>query len=227
LPKSIGKPPVLWTVNNDTGVVLGLECILNEFRLSIMDVGGNTIRNSRKNFSDFLKGDKLLDEIKIYLDDILDSLKKDNYTVIGLGLALAGLVDNDRGIFLHSFSLEITNELFQQKLEDYFHFPVQIENDANAGALCGIWYEGNNNIQKNVIFASINDVTKFIGTGLIINNKLYKGRNFAGEVMRELPKFLDIVNPPVYNYPLKINVGGDAVGDFLADREPPCPRSVS
>ncbi|MBN2281125.1 MAG: family 16 glycosylhydrolase [Candidatus Marinimicrobia bacterium] len=33
------------------------------------------------------------------------------------------------------------------------------------------------------------------------------------------PKFLNIINPPVYAYPLKINVGGIAYAGFLADQE--------
>jgi len=33
------------------------------------------------------------------------------------------------------------------------------------------------------------------------------------------PKFVNIYNPPIYNYPLKINVGGAATGEFLADQE--------
>jgi len=33
------------------------------------------------------------------------------------------------------------------------------------------------------------------------------------------PKFLDIINPPVYEYPLKINVGGNQTDGFRADQE--------
>jgi len=33
------------------------------------------------------------------------------------------------------------------------------------------------------------------------------------------PKFIDVANPPEYDYPLKINVGGEATEDFLADQD--------
>jgi len=33
------------------------------------------------------------------------------------------------------------------------------------------------------------------------------------------PKFIEVQHPPIYNYPLKINVGGEAIDGFLADNE--------
>jgi len=189
IPKSIGKPPTLLTLNHNLGVIIGLECILNEFRLSVLDFSGNAIKSSAKKFERILTGDELLDEIKNFLDPVVKDFINNNMNILGLGLALPGLVDNEEGVLIYSKTFKLYKDNFQIKLEEHFNFPVQIENDANCGALCAIWFDEKNDVLQNIIFTTINDVTKGIGTGIIINNKLYKGRNFAGEVLVDLPDF--------------------------------------
>ncbi len=67
----------------------------------------------------------------------------------------------------------------KQVIEDRYSIPVRIENEANAGAHAEHLYGAGKNI-ANQIYISIG---MGIGTGIIINNQLYKGTlGFSGEM---------------------------------------------
>ena len=81
----------------------------------------------------------------------------------------------------------------------------------------------NGGVVNNIVLGNYNrevtlDVSDYIDTtqhDIMITNitDLSETPNASG------PKFLDIVNPPVHEYPLKINVGGDATENFQAGQE--------
>lgn len=67
----------------------------------------------------------------------------------------------------------------KEKIADRFHFPVIIENDANAGAYGEMLYGAGKNI-SNLIYVGVGGG---IGTGVILDHELYKGTQGIGGEM--------------------------------------------
>jgi glucokinase len=100
--------------------------------------------------------------------------------VKGIAIGVPGIVDIDKGIIV-----ELTNVFSFKKIplkkviEKEFKIPVMINNDSNCFAL-GEKYFGKG--KKHNTFAII-IIGTGLGSGLIINNKLYAGKDgYAGEI---------------------------------------------
>jgi len=76
-----------------------------------------------------------------YANDIIDVLKEViseliNEDVLGIGIGIPGLVDRELGIVYDIQNIPSWKEVpLREILEDYFHLPVYIDNDANCFAL--------------------------------------------------------------------------------------------
>ncbi len=116
-------------------------------------------------------------------DYILDAitrqseLLKEKYTINGIGISTAGVVDVFKGMTLHTTNVikDYNNLPIKSILEDKVGLPVEINNDVNCFALC----ESKIGAASDVNDALIMTVGTGIGGGIIINNELYYGSNYA------------------------------------------------
>lgn len=149
-----------------------------------IDLGGTNIRGGLVNGKELknIQSGRIIpnasaEEIVMQLFNLTDKLINDSVTAIGIGVP--GLVDEERGIVFDVINIPSWKELpLKQLMEERFHVPVLINNDANCFAV-GEYYFG-----KGVEGDSMVGLT--IGTGLgagtILKGKLYSGKTCgAGE----------------------------------------------
>jgi glucokinase len=92
--------------------------------------------------------------------------------VTGIGVAAPGPIDPDKGIIFSAPNIPgWTNMPLQKHLEDAFHVPVHLGNDANLAVL-GEWRYGAGRGHKDILFLTI---STGIGGGVIIKNRLLLG----------------------------------------------------
>ena len=111
------------------------------------------------------------------LFSVTDELIGDSVSAIGIGVP--GLVDSEKGLVYDVMNIPSWKEVALQKLmNDRYHLPVFINNDANCFAL-GEFYFGKGKGFNSVVGLTVGTG---IGAGLILNKKLFVGKNFgAGE----------------------------------------------
>lgn len=117
---------------------------------------------------------------EVILNEIISAIKAThNDTVAGIGVGMPSLVDVKKGIVYRPTNIPSWNKVcLKDILEERFKIPVSVNNDANCFAL-GEKYFG---VAKD--FDNIAGITigTGMGVGIIINGKLYSGRNAgAGE----------------------------------------------
>lgn len=97
----------------------------------------------------------------------------------GIGISCGGPLDSKRGLILSPPNLPgWDNVPVTEYFSSRFHVPVFLQNDANACALAE-WRYGAGKGLDNMIFLTFGTG---IGAGLILNGKLYEGRqSMAGE----------------------------------------------
>lgn len=122
-------------------------------------------------------GRVLLDKVRGLIREILFT----DSDVDGIGISSAGVIDNVGGSVIYASEnipgwtgMEIKKELAEE-----FSVEVAVENDVNAYALGEVWM-GAGRGYENLLCITLGTG---IGAGIIINGKLYRGKNKrAGEI---------------------------------------------
>lgn len=117
---------------------------------------------------------------EVILNEIIATIRKVyNNTVVAIGVGVPSLVNLKQGIVFKPTNIPSWNKVhLKDILEEDFKVPVYINNDANCFAL-GEKYFGVAKDFDNVAGITIGTG---LGVGIIINSKLYSGRNSgAGE----------------------------------------------
>lgn len=106
---------------------------------------------------------------------------------LGIGIGVPGLIDEEKGIIYDLWNIPSWKEVhLKDQLEDHFHKPVRITNDANVFAL-GEKMSGAGKPFRNLVGVTLGSG---FGTGIIIDHKLYSGSFSSAGEMANLP-YLD------------------------------------
>ena len=119
------------------------------------------------------KSEEVLEELFSFTDRLI------NPSVTAIGIGVPGLVNIAEGIVFDVINIPSWTEIpLRKRMEDRYHVPVLINNDANCFAL-GEYYFGQGKGSVSMVGLTIGTG---LGSGLILNKKLYSGRNCgAGE----------------------------------------------
>lgn len=150
-----------------------------------IDIGGTNIRagliqqnNITKLVSCPTPAHETQDVVLNAIVHLINDLKTDDITAIGVGVP--SVVDVQKGIVYDTMNIPSWKEVkLKEYLENIFHIPVFVNNDANCFAA------GEKHIGKGKGYSSIVGMVlgTGLGAGLIINNKLYEGTHCgAGEI---------------------------------------------
>ena len=154
-----------------------------------VDIDGPNIRVGK------IKDDKLVDFMedslpykeskKIILDKIIKVIEKIfSDDVVGIGFAMQGIVDSENGIAIHPTRMDtLKNTNFREILGKHFNKSVYVDNDANCFAL-GVKYFGRGKFYRDVVGLI---VAEGLGAGVIIDNRLYAGKNASAGEFGQIP----------------------------------------
>jgi N-acetylglucosamine repressor len=97
----------------------------------------------------------------------------------GIGVVVPGMVDQRTGRILNAPALGWRGVDIRSKLAAATGLPVHIENSGRACALAQLWLEKAETAGQSFVYVSVSDG---VGTGIVINGELIRGRDhIAGE----------------------------------------------
>jgi glucokinase len=157
---------------------------MNRNHIIGIDLGGTNVRGGLMNGTKLNglvstpinaqgKSEEVLEELFSFTDRLI------NPSVTAIGIGVPGLVNIAEGIVFDVINIPSWTEIpLRKRMEDRYHVPVLINNDANCFAL-GEYYFGQGKGSVSMVGLTIGTG---LGSGLILNKKLYSGRNCgAGE----------------------------------------------
>lgn len=173
-----GRPPKLLKFDGSQAYVIGI------------DLGSTSIRGAISN----LRGDILIEietptdinggfkKTCLQIDKLIDKLKErsklDTTKILGLGLAVAGLINFESGIIEYSPVFNWKKVNLRDELGKYLDLPIIYDNVSRVTAF-GELLQGVGRKYNNFIFVNAG---YGIGAGIIIDGKpFYGNRGFAGE----------------------------------------------
>ncbi len=181
LQSSGGRRPVLLRLNDDGAYALAIDIRTTSIEIRLVDLKAKIIYSLKK------EGTFSLDQgTKLIIDTIQSLIKKEDIKnkLVGIGISIPGWVDYETGKIIKLPNLVgWENYPIKQELENNFGIPVYIENDANLSALAELWF-GKGKKYNNMVYVLVEDG---IGTGLIINQQIYRGSGISIGELGHIP----------------------------------------
>ncbi len=161
--------------------VLGIDVGATNIKFGLVDSSGKITATSHLVTRDFLSHKTKL--INALLDECAILFKKNRFNInnlLGVGVGLPGLVDVTRGIVRFLPNIPGWKDVPLKKImEEKLRIPIFLDNDVNLITL-GEWKFGAGRGIPNMVCVALGTG---VGSGLILDNKLYRGEGFtAGEL---------------------------------------------
>ncbi|CQR46061.1 N-acetylglucosamine repressor [Paraliobacillus sp. PM-2] len=174
-----GRKPTMLVINYQGFYVVGVDAGPSEIETILTDLSGKVIEHHMITIDEKVTSDSFLMMLETSIDIVLQSYWRKKDKIIGIGVAMHGVVDVDTGTSLYAPNLDLRNIPIQKSLEDRFDLMVKVENDARALALGEVWF-GQGKDTESMVAVNIGNG---VGAGVAINGKLYHGdSSIAGEI---------------------------------------------
>ncbi|MEJ6951868.1 ROK family protein [Natronospora cellulosivora (SeqCode)] len=174
-----GRPPRLLEFRGSNKYLISVEMSYTYLSYAIYDLDFNI----KKKESWEIKGLTVQEIIKkLYTATFSDYFEEediDTSDIIGIGISVPGIYDQKEDVLKESIS-EIWQDIkLKDEFNKYFQLPLYIENDANLST----YYESVYGVGVDALNLIYIFIAEGIGSGLVINGKLYKGSHgLAGEI---------------------------------------------
>jgi len=174
-----GRKPTMLIINNRAFTIIGVDAGPESIECIVADLAGKVMRRSEKKLQLPINDEQFISALKSCIDGCLEGITEAQDQVIGIGVAMHGVVDVDTGTSLYAPNLGLVNIPIKEELEKAFGLEVKVENDARAMALGEYWF-GNHGEVESMLAVNIGSG---VGAGLIIDGKPYHGSSdIAGEI---------------------------------------------
>ena len=170
-----GRRPNLYGNKDDAFYIVGISINIYKTSVSIFNAKNQKVIGEQILSLTISHGLSIIDPIVEFTENIIRENQIPRDKILGIGIEMPGMVDSETGINkTYMVSDRPLAEVFQEK----FGLEVLIENDAKTRAFAELRF-GLAHSKRNVLVIHLD---WGIGLGIIVNGKLYKGRDgFAGE----------------------------------------------
>ena len=157
-----------WAIGVDIG---GTKC-----NIGAVDLQGNILSKKKIATNPERDPDLIIKEISVVIKEIIAKIDS---APLGIGVGMAGQIDEETGMVLFAPNLKWHNIPLKEKLASILGLPVVVANDVRAISY-GEWFLGAGQGCNNFVCMFIGTG---IGSGIVINGAMLSGsNNVAGEV---------------------------------------------
>lgn len=190
-----GKKPYLWGLNREAAYAIGVDIEIGQVTVVVLDFGSEIAFKKVYKISSYNALDGLVGELVGVVNDILAELRVDPSKVLGIGVAVAGVVNGDTNVVVMADVFPEVNVFLFDALQKEFPFPVFIENNANASVVGEKWIGVGKDSRNCVnVLVEVDVGVGALGIGFLVNEELYRGSSFsAGEINPSMPDLHDLL----------------------------------
>jgi len=173
-----GRRPTFLYIDSRERCVVGVDIRASRTYILVTDLVGRQL-GAVSSFQTNKDVDVLIQDLARRVKQVLVDYKEVG-ACEGVGVVVPGMVDLAAGRVVHAPTLSWRDVNLREPLAAAIGIPVQIENSGKACALAQLWATRSDVVTSgNSVFVSVSDG---VGTGIVINGELMRGRhNTAGE----------------------------------------------
>jgi glucokinase-like ROK family protein len=177
---TVGRRPILLAINPNFGYIVGIDMGATHLGLVITDFSAHVLEEIEHPFSVADGPLSCLSKVDGYLSELLTRLKLNINQITAVGMGVPGPVVADVGEVSSPPIMPGWDEYpIRKHLEELWHVPVSLGNDAELGAL-GEWAYGAGRAEANLAYIKVGTG---VGAGLLLNGQIYRGTTgSAGEI---------------------------------------------
>jgi glucokinase len=155
-------------------VVLGVDIGGTKVAAGLVNAAGEVLFTARRRMVVNKSAEDGLHSVTDAIEAVLSNRRA--RAVTGIGISVPGWVDSQRGVLLSATNLPCwRNYPLAEKIQQRYKLPTRLANDANVAALAeAVWGAGVG--YRNLFYVSLGTG---IGTGLVLQDRLYYGRTGA------------------------------------------------
>jgi predicted NBD/HSP70 family sugar kinase len=147
--------------------------------VGLVSLGGHVLRRVRYDTVRVPSVQEVVNIVTAIIEGMRAELQS-SYTVIGLGLAVPGLVRNDTGVVSIAPHLDWREEPLAELVQQATGYSVRAANDATLGAMAESTYGAGRGVDDLIY---LNGGASGIGGGVVVDGALLRGASgFAGEL---------------------------------------------
>lgn len=175
-----GRRPALVRLDRSAGAALGIDFGKRHLRVAVADLGHQVLAERAVELDPDHDAGHGMRVAAGLVDEVLAEAAIDRHTIVGVGMGLPGPIRRSTGELGSATILPgWVGVRGQQAMSARLGLPVQVDNDANLGAL-GEWNWGAAKGCADVVYVK---VSTGIGAGLILGGRLFRGAGgTAGEI---------------------------------------------
>lgn len=174
-----GRPPLLLRFDGTHNFVIGVDLGSTSIRVALSDLNGTFISEIESTTN--LEGgfEVIIKQSVDLIKKLINRSKKPTSKILGIGMAVAGLIDVRKGKVEYSPVFNWRNVHLQEDFKKLIDIPLIFDNVSRVTALGELYY-GIGKKYKNFICINLG---YGIGAGIIINGEpFYGSKGFTGEL---------------------------------------------
>lgn len=172
-----GRKPMILKLVENARYSIGVNISPDSVGILLINLNNTIIEEAFLNYEKEYSFRVVLSQVEAEIEGLLERNQIDKKRVSGVGFSLPGLIDEDRLILENAPNIGVRDYDFSE-FQCRIQLKIHIENEANVAAYAEIEMCKAANM-RNLVYVSI---TEGIGTGIIIDQHLYKSiKKKAGE----------------------------------------------
>ncbi|QNU65264.1 ROK family protein [Ruminiclostridium herbifermentans] len=169
-----GRKPVLYDVNPYRYFIIGIDISRTYTQVVLINFKMQFIEKNKFDMNKESTPSIVVNLISSWIDKVIEKLRKQHGTIIGIGIGTVGPLDRKKGVVLNpdNFRAKGWEDVpLKSIFEERYGIPVVIDNGANAAVLAETYYGLGKGI-KNVIYINcgIGIRTGVISSGVFVRN---------------------------------------------------------
>lgn len=169
-----GRRPMYLKFNSNAGSIISIDVKSNSIDSALSTLNGEVLNHIQ--FKKYKIDENLLiEELYSIIDKHLVSQPNTPYGIVGIGIAIHGVVLDNIIRFTPNYALAYMD--IHNKISNKYNIPTFIENEANLGALGEFVFSAHQTSLINI------NLQNGVGAGIIEDNNLLIGQNgYIGEI---------------------------------------------
>lgn len=170
ISKKVGRNPRSYTFVPDARVAVGLDIAKNHIKGVVVDLDGTVIASTNKKI-EYTRDDAYLRAIGAEVEQLVQKAKVDHTIVLGVGIAVPGIVDQEKGYVVDGKVIDNTGMTLQD-FSKYIPTRTKLLHDSDAAGFSEIMKTQYEDSAGSVCYLSL---CNSIGGSVFIGNNLYHG----------------------------------------------------
>lgn len=175
-----GRPPILLQFEYASRHLLGIDIGASHVNSILMDLQGKVVARQRAGFDSLGQPEPTIDLVYQHIRALFPTGRSNSTGILGVGVGVPAPLEGEHLDRVSDVIMPAWKDFdFIGDLRAKLGVPVYLDNDANLGAIAEKWWGSG----RGVVDLAYIKLGTGVGSGLIINNEIYRGYGgTAGEI---------------------------------------------